>query len=202
MPRLFLIFACWALVTASQTPPAQATVKAASGGIASSNPLLIQIATKCLRLLRRGHQETLINTCGTCKIVGVTRKRSGIAMPVRRSFNIQSGTTYPMPFRGPGSSRITSSQNCQDTVADARDSDKVRIAANRCLDLKPSGKGQGIATLVNNCGSCRAGAVQRMDRNNKILERQAYRIKPNDSALVLSNGAAKVGLIADIACPS
>lgn len=202
MHRYFLLFVCWALLVTSQTMPAQAFSQIAHSAITPTNSLLLHVATKCLRLLRRGREETLINTCGTCKIVGVTRKRSGIAAPVRRSFNIRSGTTFPMPFRGPGSSRITSSKNCQDSVADARDSDKLRTSANRCLDLKPSNKGKGIATLINNCGSCRAGAVQRMDRNNKILERQAYRVKPNGSAIVLSKGAAKVGLIADIACPS
>ncbi len=162
--------------------------------------ILLPIATtKCVRLLRRGNQETLVNTCDTCMIVGVTRKRTGIAVPVRRSFNLRSGASFAMPFRGPGASRITSSQTCQDEVADARDSDKKKTANNQCLELKPGNNGTAI--IVNGCGACRAAAIQRMSTTGRILERQAYKLKPNATEIVISKGAAKVRLIADIACP-
>ncbi len=200
MYRFVLFVLCLTILIIKAPSPAAASGLFKLNAAVPKGTLLVTVATKCVRLIRRGNQETLINTCGTCKIVGITRKRSGIAVPIRRSFNIQDGTTFPMPFKGPGSSRITSSQNCQDTVADTRDSDKKRIAANQCLELKQTDK--GIATLTNKCSTCRAGVIQRMDRNNKILEREAFKINQNDKAVVISKGAAKVGLIADVACPS
>ncbi len=195
---------CWALLfsLAGILPGFHANAAGPLPSRTSENSisLAIPVANRCVRLMRRGGSETLVNTCGTCKIVGITRKRSGIAVPIRRSFNIQGGTSLPMPFRGPGSSRITSTQSCQDEAADARDADKSRLANNQCLQLKQAVGGKVL--LVNNCNTCRGGAVQRMNKIGQIVNRQAFRLNPKGEAPVVSQGAAKVSIIADIACPT
>ncbi|NQV98869.1 MAG: hypothetical protein HQ483_04170 [Rhodospirillales bacterium] len=188
------------IVLVSPMTTSHAAGRAGADELKPPSSLLTSIASSCVRLLRRGNDETLVNTCNSCQIVGVTRKRRGIAIPVRRSFNVQGGTTFPMPFRGPGNSRITSTQACQDDAADARDSDKVKTGSNSCLELKQATGGKVM--LVNACGSCRAAAIQRMSRSGQILNREAFKLSPNDATAVVSQGAAKVSIIADIACPS
>lgn len=200
MKNLCWTFFIFSLVCISMPSDAHAGGPLLSGGLETRSPLLTPVANRCVRLMRRGGSETLVNTCGTCKIVGITRKRSGIAMPIRRSFNIQGGTSLDMPFRGPGSSRITSTQSCQDEAADARDADKSRLANNQCLQLKQAVGGKVL--LVNNCSTCRGGAVQRMNKIGQIVNRQAFRLKPKGETAVVSQGAAKVSIIADIACPT
>lgn len=199
--RLFSLFLL-GLFTAilGQPQPATAAGLAPLKEFNAPSRLLKPAATRCVRLLRRGNAETLVNTCGTCKIVGITRKRTGVAIPIRRSFNIQGGTSLSMPFRGPGNSRVTSTQSCQDEAADARDHDKAKTATNSCVALKQATGGKVV--LVNSCGTCRGAAIERMDRNGRVLNRQAFKIKPKDAATVVPQGAAKVGIIADFACPA
>lgn len=193
-----VLFILGALISGPSTPAIAAGLISLKE-LSTPSPLLQLTATRCVRLLRRGNAETLVNTCGSCKIVGITRKRTGVAIPIRRSFNIQGGTSLSMPFRGPGNSRVTSTQNCQSKAADVRDHDKAKTAANSCVVLKQATSGKVV--LVNSCGSCRGVAIQRMDRNGTVLSRQAFKIKPNDAATVVPQGAAKVGLIAEFSCP-
>ena len=60
----------------------------------------------------------------------------------------------------------------------------------------------GSAVLVNKCSTCRGAAVQRINQNGRLMNRQAYKLKPNQSIVVKSKGATQLGLIAEIACPS
>ena len=164
--------------------------------------LLNHVAMKCVQIRRMGNRETLVNNCGSCRIVAVTRKRTGVAVPILRSFNVFSGIALDLPFKGPGRSRITTIQNCQSEEADAKDAKKL-MAGNelgKCVTLKPAPNGSVL--LANGCNTCRAVAVQRMDRNGRALNRQALRINPKDMISIKPNGAARVGLIAEIACPS
>ena len=78
------------------------------------HPFAIPIkAERCTRLFPTGGREVIINACGACRIVGIARKRPGIAVPVMRSFNVQAKSTFQVPFRGPGRSRITSERACK-----------------------------------------------------------------------------------------
>jgi len=71
---------------------------------------------RCLRLIRspQGGQEVLVNTCSTCMTAQVTRTRpSGVqGTPTQRDYNMQSGSQMPLPFRGPGYTRITGELPC------------------------------------------------------------------------------------------
>lgn len=163
------------------------------------SPLLMSTASKCVRIMRRGNEETLINNCGSCQIVAVTRKRSGIAIPILRSFTIHDGIPYAMPFRGPGRSRITTIHSCQDEAADAQRSAGAQ-PASQCIKLAQSPTGRVV--LNNSCGVCRAAAIQRLDRNGRVLNLQAYKLKARDTTPVAAKGAARVSLVADIDCPS
>jgi len=167
--------------------------------IGTGNPVLQKIATKCTRLVRRGSSETLINTCNTCRIVSVTRKRKGIATPTRREFNLSARSQFPVPFRGPGSSRITSDILCKG--AKSKNAHPVNSAQDKkcvALEQRPGGK----VVLVNSCGSCRGVAVHRVNKAGRSLGLQAYKLFPQAVARVAPKGAASVIISGEVACPS
>ena len=202
MKSVTLMFAGLLAIFISTNSPAEAQGTGNLNNLLQSSQLLQRVAMKCVQIRRRGNREILVNNCGSCRIVAVTRKRTGIAVPVLRSFNVFSGIEFQLPFKGPGNSRITSIQNCQSEEADAKDA-KKRAAGNelgKCVKLKNTPNGSVF--LVNDCGTCRAVAIQRMDRNGRSINRQAFKLNPIGTTSVKPNGADRVGLIAEIACPS
>ena len=169
---------------------------------AGQSSLFTFVAMKCVRLSRKGSSETLVNSCGGCRIVAVARKRSGIAMPILRSFNVHPNAPYTLPFKGPGRSRITTIQNCQSDEADTKDTKNLNAGneLGKCVVLKQMVNGSAV--IINGCNTCRGAAIQRINQNGQLINRQAYKLKPKQSILVKSKGATQLGLIAEIPCPS
>jgi len=164
--------------------------------------LLTLVAINCVRLSRMGSSEILINSCGGCRIVAVARKRSGIAMPILRNFHVHPNAPYTLPFKGPGRSRITTIKNCQSDQADAKDSVKLNAGneLGKCVVLKKMVNGSVV--IINGCDTCRGAAVQRINQNGQLINRQAYKLMPKQSVLVKSKGATQLSIIAEIPCPS
>lgn len=70
---------------------------------------------RCMRLLQdSAGRETVVNTCAVCMTVKVERQRPGktLGTPSMREFNMPSGSSQPLPFRGPGITRIMSEAPC------------------------------------------------------------------------------------------
>ncbi len=160
-------------------------------------------ANSCVRLVPNGGSETIINACGACRVVNIRRKRHGIALPITRSFNVQPKTTFPLSFKGPGRSRITSVVPCEGEAGSAKNLVKPQareIAQKQCVTLKQI-KGGGVA-LVNACGQCRAAAVERYNPQGRSLGREAFKIGSQSVKTIPARGAAKVAFLADIPCGS
>jgi len=163
------------------------------------NPLLQKVATRCTRLIRRGSSETLVNTCNTCRIVSVTRKRTGISTPVRREFNLAARSRFPVPFRGPGNTRITSDILCKGSPSkSAHPINSVQTKKCVALEQRQNGK----VVLVNSCGTCRGVAVHRVNKAGRSLGLQAYKLFPQAVAQVAPKGATSVTISGEVACPS
>ena len=168
------------------------------------NPLIRTAASMapgadCIRHARTGTGEVLVNRCDACMVVGVTRLRRGIAVPEVRKFNVMGKTSVNLPFRGPGRTNLGTIYPCHqanlvkpETMAD--DSDK------KCITLETDNKTGGVY-LVNNCRACRAASVVRMAANGRALGSQAYVIGAKSNLRLSPNGAAKVGLTREDACP-
>ncbi len=163
-------------------------------------------APQCARMYAQGYSEFVINTCKTCRRVAVQRRRAGgRGAPVMRTYDLQPGSKFPLPFKGPGRSRVTSDVPCRDEAGGGRDifnPGKGRRTAPQktCVSLVNTGKG-GVM-LSNQCAECRAAAVARYSRSGKSLGRQFYKVGPRANVRVSSKGAASVGYLADVACPS
>lgn len=71
---------------------------------------------RCVKIVRNPqvNRETLVNTCPKCLVAKVERRRPGSATgtPNMRDFTLPPGASQPLPFRGPGKTRITSEAPC------------------------------------------------------------------------------------------
>jgi len=167
--------------------------------------LVVPIAMRCARLIRDGGRETIYNSCGVCKVVSITRKRKGIALPVSRTFNVQPRSSFPTPFRGNGRSRITNEQACEGSAGAAQNLVKPKPlkqqqAQNQCVEVRQSISGGVI--LVNTCNTCRGAAIQRLRLDGKPMGMQVYKLIPQSIQQVTRKGAAKVGLVGEVPCLS
>ena len=167
------------------------------------HPLAVPVkAQRCTRLFPTGGREIIINACNTCQTVGITRKRPGIAVPVMRSFSVQAKSTFPVPFRGPGRSRLTSERACKGEAGASQNlvqPGPKRKTDNACVRLEKA-KAGGVA-LVNKCKVCKAVLIERQNRLGGNVQRQAYKVPGSTVMPVPSKGQARVGLVGEIACP-
>lgn len=166
--------------------------------------MVVPVAMRCARIVKDGGRESIYNTCGTCRIVSITRKRTGIALPVSRTFNVQPRSSFPTPFRGNGRSRITNEQACEGSAGAARNLVKPKPlknhAQNQCVEVRQSISGGVI--LVNTCNTCRGAAIQRLRLDGKPMGMQVYKLAGQSIQPVTRKGAAKVGLVGEVPCLS
>lgn len=162
-----------------------------------------EAAKRCARVIQHGGAEYIVNACNTCRKVNIRRKRRGIAMPAMRTYNVQPRSKFPTPFKGVGRSRISSEIPCEGAPGggvNIMDPRPAPIQPKKCVNLKATAAG-GVV-LVNNCASCRGVAVVRYAANGRSMGRQAYKMKPLSVQQVPRKGAAQVGYLADVPCPS
>ena len=172
---------------------------------AGTNQLRVPVAmTRCARLITNSGKEEIYNSCGVCRIVSISRKRNGIAIPVTRTYNVRPRNKFPLPFRGPGRSRITTEQACEGDKGAAQNlvnpTKRNLQSEKQCVELKQISSGSVV--LVNACAACRGAAIQRQDLSGKPMGMQAYKLGPQSIPPVTRKGAAKVGLIGEVSCTS
>jgi len=95
-----------------------AAIAAVLGALVTGEAHAIAI-NKCVSIIRdrQVSRETIVNRCGECRTVKVERQRPGSAsgVPSLRTFTLPPGAAQPLPFRGPGSSRISADMACRPT---------------------------------------------------------------------------------------
>lgn len=166
-------------------------------------PVAEAAPNKCTRLLPTGAREVIINQCSKCRVVNITRKRPGNAMPVTRKYNVQPYSQITGPFRGPGRSRITSELPCKGdpgaAINLADPNPRKKKAPEMCVGMQQA-SGGGI-TLFNKCKICKAALIERQNSAGGKGKRQAYKVSPQSAIEVLSEGAAQIALLAEVDCP-
>ena len=198
-----LAWAAVAFVAAAMVPGAAAGGPARQAFAPLPHPFAIPVkAQRCTRLIPTGGREIIVNACGACRTVGITRKRPGIAVPVIRSFNVLAKSTFQVPFRGPGRSRVTSERACKGEAGASKNlvepGPKMKTA-EACVGLEKATAG-GVV-LVNKCQVCKAVLIERQNRLGGSVRRQAYKVPPSTVLPVPSKGQALVGLVGEIDCP-
>lgn len=163
----------------------------------------VHAANKCIQVLRQGNIETLVNRCAQCKIATLMRARPGGAKPVTRQFKVFAKSTFPVPFKGSGRSRIKSERLCP-SERGAKNNSPTKGQhksgdGERCVSLEQNA-GSGVM-LVNRCGKCRAAAIERSTNGQNGASRDYIKIDAGGRTIVPSKGYSTVGLLAEIACP-
>ncbi len=161
-------------------------------------------ANRCVVVQSQQGQERFVNTCGICRSVTVQRSRPGGGVPASRRIDIQAGTVFPSPFRGPGRSRIRSDRPCPGERGGATDLLKAQqqpaAAPEQCVSLEQSSV-YGVV-LVNRCRVCKAVAIERWSGKSGPRVRDYLEVTGNKSQPVASKGYTEVGLLGELDCRS
>ena len=160
-------------------------------------------ALKCSRLIKTPGGEQLINTCGSCRIVKVQRKRPGADAPINRTYTVPPNTTTNLSFRGPGRSRILSDSPCHSGAANGKKtgaSPPSYRGGKRCILMQRVEKAgiTGLA-LVNTCNECRTAVV---DRINSTGSRRSQNIVLSGKSVISlpAKGATQAGIMSEKSC--
>lgn len=158
---------------------------------------------QCIRIIRQGDIETLVNRCDTCRVASLIRSRPGSEVPAGRKFNVQGNSTFPVPFRGPGRTRITSDFPCPGEAGgdtDLLSQETAEQAADpTCVSLERADR-IGVV-LVNRCGTCRAVAIERVTADGSGRARDYMTLVGGTRTPVTANGFAAIGLLGELPCP-
>lgn len=163
-----------------------------------------EAALKCTRLVKTAGGEQLVNTCGSCRIVKIQRKRPSAAAPINRTLTLAPKTTTGLSFRGPGQSRILSDTACRPPAstssAPGKAGKSARAGGKRCIVMQRTNKA-GVAglALANTCGECRMAVVERIGGKG---ERRSQSIAIGGRSLmpIASLGALQAKILDDRPC--
>lgn len=149
---------------------------------------------KCVLLDRRTGAPALVNRCSACRQVGVERSRPGSGFPTTQSFLVPDKSRQPLPFLGPGRTRVTGERPCPKPAGAAARPDSERPA--RCVRFTREGQ---MPLLVNPCRTCRSVTVERTGADGaRSLSR--YLLGPTSALPFPTKGAASAQIVKDASC--
>ncbi|MBL6932186.1 MAG: hypothetical protein ISR45_04500 [Rhodospirillales bacterium] len=160
-------------------------------------------ALKCSRLVKTAGGEKIVNTCGSCRIVNIQRKRPGADAPINRTLTLAPRTTTDLSFRGPGQSRILADTPCSEAGADGSNTGAQPSPegdGKRCILMQRTQKAgiTGLA-LANTCAECRTAVVDRIDAGGQ--RRSQNVVIAGKSVIPLpALGAVQAGILHEKAC--
>ena len=157
------------------------------------NPILKRAkALSCVRLTNRSGRETVVNTCATCRVIKVSRKRPGSNPASFRNYTVAPRTIMTLPFRGPGHTRLHG-----DTPCDGKEAPAAKAADRQCIALRKNDKGSNM--LVNGCEVCRKVELERTHANGERTI-QVYTIARNAYVPTPARGAKTARILTDQDC--
>ncbi len=152
---------------------------------------------ECAVVSRVAGQSILVNTCGECRSIQVVKDRSGNALPSMRTFVLNPGERFPLPFKGPGGTRVTNDAPCREySSAEKQKEREVAEANQRCVF--PMQTDRGIV-LVNGCSTCRSVVVERRYMDGRQIHK-SYSMNSKDVLAFSDEGAVTAEIIHDVVC--
>ena len=162
----------------------------------------VHATVKCSKLFKKATGEQLINSCNSCRIVKVQRKRPGANAPINRTYTVPPNTTTDLSFRGPGRSRVLSDTSCHPNSRKIKKNENYspKKIDKRCIFMQRTKKAgnTGIA-LANACDECRIAVVERIDASGS---RRSQNVVVNGKLVITlpPKGATKAGILSEKAC--
>jgi len=166
-------------------------------------PVEANAALKCSRLFKTASGEQLINSCNSCRIVKLQRKRPGAAAPITRTYTVPPKTTTNLSFRGPGRSRVLSDRSCHPGVIsdnETRSNPSPTTVGKYCILMQRVEKAgvTGLA-LANTCNKCRIAVVDRVDLSGSRRS-QNIAISGNSVITLHAKGAVQASIMSEKSC--
>ena len=161
---------------------------------AASSPLLRLVAKgQCVMLGRQSGRELLVNTCKTCGIVKVTRKRPGSNPAIHREYPVPAKSKTELSFRGPGQTRLVSDAPCFDEEKAAEEDS----GAKKCTQLQR--RIDGGLVVINTCNGCRQVVTERLGPGG-FKDKQTLTIAGLAYVPVKSKGASTAKILSEKKC--
>jgi|APSaa5957512535_1039671.scaffolds.fasta_scaffold24563_2 hypothetical protein len=161
------------------------------------NPPSAEARAECGRINRVVGQSILVNTCGVCRSIQVIKDRTGNALPAMRTFVLNGGEQFPLPFKGTGGTRITIDAPCREnTTLDNINERDVAQALKQCVFPMKTDRG---VVLVNGCTKCRAVVVERRYLDGRQVHK-SYAMKGKSVLTFADEGAISAKITNDAAC--
>jgi len=113
---------------------------------------------ECGKLQRIQGSDVLVNICRTCQNIHIVRSRGGGALPEVRSYRVEKQSKISLPFKGPGSTRITATDACTPELGNERQAARQLAEVNATCILKAE-LANGYV-LLNRCPACRQTIVR------------------------------------------
>ncbi len=152
-------------------------------------------AFNCVRVVRDASGDMLENGCAGCRLVSVQRARPGAAAPTSQTLTVPERTRHPLPFLGPGHTRITAERPCPGAAPEPLQASDA--SARKCVRLLKTRTGN--AALINPCKACRAVKVEFVDNAGNRTHR-AFAIAARSPMSFPAIGLAKARILADAPC--
>lgn len=152
-------------------------------------------ASKCVRVIRDSSGDMLENGCAGCRLVSVQRVRPGVAKPTSQTLTVPERTRQPLPFLGPGHTRITAERLCPGAAPEPLQASDA--SARKCVRFLKTRTSN--ATLINPCKACRAVKVEFVDNAGNRTHR-AFAIAARSPLSFPAVGLAKARILADAPC--
>jgi len=151
-------------------------------------------ASQCIAQRQDARGEILINRCSECRLVEIYHQRRGGGFPVKRSYRISGKTSLPLPFKGPGNTRIVSDIACESENS-ATTEPKIRGSECGKLIKRPDGN----PALINTCSACRGVVLERTMKTGRTT-RQVYTLSGRSVIPVNLRGAVQLEVIGEVSC--
>lgn len=164
--------------------------------VASASPSAYA-AAECARVTRVAGQVILTNICGQCRNIQVVKDRGGNALPSLRTFVLNGGEQFPLPFKGPGATRVVSDGNCrEDSQIGQHEQHKIAEALRQCI--LPAQTSRGVV-LANSCNTCRSIVIERRYIDGRETHK-SYALDAGEVLAFADEGAAGADIIHDGPC--
>lgn len=176
----FLLLALWAAMAAT---PARAA------------------GDRCVVVIPQQGNEALYNGCNECRMIQVTRARSGGGIQGQRSYAVPAKSRVDLTFAAPGKTRILTERPCGVEKPDAPYPNAPEMGGDqaKCVQLSMM-KGNKPA-MVNSCPACRMVELV-YDIRNVGQKRETNMISPSAVAVLQPHPeATNVIILSDRACP-
>ena len=125
-----------------------------------------EAAPKCTHLKKTLSGELIQNTCSSCRVIKVQRKRPGAVAPINRTYTIPPNSNTNLSFRGPGQTRLLSDVPCKSKFLSNvnKRTRNSETKEKKCIELKKLNKtGVTALVLLNRCEYCRIAVVDRIN---------------------------------------